>query len=35
VLLTRQQGRALMVLLVGALPFGMLVVGAAAWWRRR
>ena len=34
-LLTRQQGRALMVLLIGALPFGVLAVGAAAWWRRR
>lgn len=35
VLLTQQQGRALMVLLVGALPFAVLVVGTAAWWRRR
>lgn len=35
VVLTRQQGRALMVLVVGLLPLGVLAAGSAVWWRRR
>jgi hypothetical protein len=35
VVLSRQQGRALMVLLVGLLPLGVLGAGTVVWWRRR
>ena len=35
VVLTRQQGRAWMVLLVGILPLAVLLAGGITWWRRR
>ena len=35
VILSRQQGRALMVLVVGILPLAVLLSGSVAWWRRR
>jgi ABC-type uncharacterized transport system involved in gliding motility auxiliary subunit len=35
VLLSRQQGRALMVVVVGLLPLGVVAAGFAAWWKRR
>ena len=35
VVLSRQQGRALMVLVVGILPLGVLLSGSVVWWRRR
>jgi ABC-type uncharacterized transport system involved in gliding motility auxiliary subunit len=35
VVISRQQGRALMVLLTGLLPVGLLVAGTVVWWRRR
>jgi ABC-type uncharacterized transport system involved in gliding motility auxiliary subunit len=35
VILSRQQGRALMVLVVGILPVLVLLSGSLAWWRRR
>jgi ABC-type uncharacterized transport system involved in gliding motility auxiliary subunit len=35
VVLSRQQGRALMVLLVGLLPLGVLGAGTVVWWKRR
>jgi len=35
VVMTQQQGRALMVLLVGFLPLGVLGAGTVVWWRRR
>ena len=35
VMLSRQQGRALMVLLVGVAPLLLALAGIAAWWRRR
>jgi ABC-type uncharacterized transport system involved in gliding motility auxiliary subunit len=35
VVVSRQQGRALMVLLVGLTPLGVLAAGAVVWWRRR
>jgi ABC-type uncharacterized transport system involved in gliding motility auxiliary subunit len=35
VLLSRQQGRALMVLVVGLLPLLVAAAGFAAWWKRR
>jgi hypothetical protein len=33
--LSRQQGRALMVAVVGLLPLGVVLAGLATWWRRR
>jgi ABC-type uncharacterized transport system involved in gliding motility auxiliary subunit len=35
VILQRQQGRALMVLLVGILPLAVIAAGAVVFWRRR
>jgi ABC-type uncharacterized transport system involved in gliding motility auxiliary subunit len=35
VILSRQQGRALMVLVVGLLPLGVVGAGFAVWWKRR
>jgi ABC-type uncharacterized transport system involved in gliding motility auxiliary subunit len=35
VVIQRQQGRALMVLLVGLLPVAVVVAGAVVFWRRR
>jgi ABC-type uncharacterized transport system involved in gliding motility auxiliary subunit len=35
VVLRRQQGRALMVLVVGLLPLSVLVAGTVVWWKRR
>jgi ABC-type uncharacterized transport system involved in gliding motility auxiliary subunit len=35
VVVSRQQGRALMVILVGLLPLAVLGAGALTWWRRR
>jgi ABC-type uncharacterized transport system involved in gliding motility auxiliary subunit len=35
VVLSQQQGRAFMVLLVGLLPLAVLGMGTVTWWRRR
>jgi len=35
VVVSRQQGRAFMVLLVGLAPLAVLAAGAAVWWKRR
>jgi ABC-type uncharacterized transport system involved in gliding motility auxiliary subunit len=35
IVLTRQQGKALMVLVVGILPFMVLLTGSVVWWKRR
>jgi hypothetical protein len=35
VVVSRQQGRALMVLLSGLLPVSLLVLGGVVWWKRR
>ena len=35
VVVARQQGRALMVVLAGLLPLSILAAGAVVWWRRR
>ena len=35
VVLSRQQGRALMVLTVGLLPLSVLLSGTVVWWKRR
>lgn len=35
VIVSRQQGRALLVLLAGLLPVAVLFVGGVVWWRRR
>jgi ABC-type uncharacterized transport system involved in gliding motility auxiliary subunit len=35
VILSRQQGRAIMVLVAGIFPLGVLAGGVVVWWRRR